>query len=242
MKPIKKILISKNKKEKFYWKEKDMHTLLGKISEKDIENSKGIVKSHLDKEFYVLDPLFTDKIEKIQRAPAIMLPKDIGLILALTGINKDSTVLDAGTGSGVLAAFLSQFVKKVITYEIKEEFVKIAKENFEFLNIKNIEIKNKNIFEGIDEKELDLIVLDLLDSEKALPYAEKSLKQSHYLVAYLPNITQVINFCKEIEKYNFILDKVTELIQRDWTIELPKIHPENRGLTHTAFLVFIRKV
>ena len=41
---------------------------------------------------------FLQKIEKIRRGPAIIQKKDIGIILAYTSIDKNSLVLDAGSG------------------------------------------------------------------------------------------------------------------------------------------------
>ena len=34
-----------------------------------------------------------------------MLPKDIGLVIAYTGMNRHDEVLDAGTGSGIAAIY-----------------------------------------------------------------------------------------------------------------------------------------
>ncbi len=56
---------------------------------------------------------FFKKTKSLKRGPAIMLEKDIGIILANTDINKSSIVLDADSGSGVTSIFLAKFVKKV---------------------------------------------------------------------------------------------------------------------------------
>jgi len=85
---------------------------------------------------------FLDSLRRIKRGPAIILQKDIGIILANTSITKNSKVLDAGSGSGVLTVNLARFVKKVYSYEINQEFFKLAQENFNNLGIKNIELKN----------------------------------------------------------------------------------------------------
>ena len=185
---------------------------------------------------------FLQKIEKIRRGPAIIQKKDIGIILAYTSIDKNSLVLDAGSGSGVLSANLSRFVKKVYSYEKSKEFFQLAKENFDFLKIKNIELKNKDIFQGIDEKNLDLITLDLPEPERVLKHAEKALKSNAYLVEYLPNITQVIAFANSVKNYSsFSIEKILENIERAWKIEPGIARPEHQGLMHTAFLVILRK-
>ena len=51
----------------------------------------------------------------------------LGALKLQNEIGKDSVVLDAGTGCGVMAATLARFVKKVITYERKKDFYGLSK-------------------------------------------------------------------------------------------------------------------
>ena len=77
-----------------------------------------------------------------------------------------------------------------------------------------------------------------------LKNAQKSLKVGKFLVAYCPQITQVIKFSSNLEKHNFKLEKVLEIQEREWNIK-PKnniARPQHNALTHTAFLVFARKL
>jgi len=236
-----KLLIHQNKR--FLWKEKDMHTNLGTIKESVIKKAKpgSIIKSNLKKEFLVLDSLFIDRVKKIKRGPAIIQPKDIGLILTLTGITKESTVFEAGTGSGFMTSFLSNFCKKVISYERKKEFFELAKKNINYLNLKNVELKNKDVYEKITEKKVDLIVLDLPEPWQAINNAYKTLKPSHFLVCYLPTITQVMNLIQK-SKNKFFHETTIELIERPWHVEDKIVRPKSDYIPHTAFLVFLRKI
>lgn len=235
-----KILIRNDKT--FYWEKGDFHSLFGVIKENDLQNalSGSIVKSNIDKEFLVLDASFIDLIENIKRGPAIILPKDIGYILSFTGIDKNSICLDAGTGSGVLASFLARFTKKVYSYENNLDFFNLAKKNFEFLNINNIELKNKDVYQEIDETNLDLVVLDLLEPWKALDNVHKSLKSGSFLVCYLPTTNQVYELIKSLNN-NFLHEKTIELIEREWSI-YPSTRPKSQMIAHTAFLTFLRKI
>jgi tRNA (adenine57-N1/adenine58-N1)-methyltransferase catalytic subunit len=183
---------------------------------------------------------FLQRLRKIKRGPAIMLQKDIGVVLANTNIGRDSKVLDAGAGSGVLSLNLARFVKKVYSYDIREEFLEIAKENAKKFNVKNVVFRNLNVFEKIKDKNLDLITLDLKDSWKALPLVKKALKSNGEVVTYFPHITQVSEFASKLEG-DFKLIKVVENIQRDWVIEGRRARPEHTGILHTGFLVFARK-
>ena len=54
---IKKILIERKTRKKFYVKElsDDFHTSFGYISKKDLNSKKGVVKSDRGKEFFLID-------------------------------------------------------------------------------------------------------------------------------------------------------------------------------------------
>ncbi|MBW2982411.1 methyltransferase domain-containing protein [Candidatus Woesearchaeota archaeon] len=241
---IKKILINKDGR-KFYVSnlDKDFHTQFGFINKKNLKKKKGIVKTNTKKEFFIFDAGFSDRFRKIKRGAQIITLKDAGSIIAETGINKTSKVLDAGGGSGALSCVLANIAKQIITYEINKNFIKIIKENIKNLDLKNIVVKNKDITKGISDKNLDLIVLDLLNPEKVINHAAKALKSGGFLVVYLPSITQVVSFVKKINKSkNFILIKIIENIQREWKIENKIARPEFRMLGHTGFLTFVRRV
>ena len=239
MKPIKKVIIDE-KGNRHYWSSGDIHTFLGVLKEEDIKNKTGKIKSQINKEFLIFEANFIDKLEKLKRGPAIITKKDIGYIIASTGIHRNSKVLDAGTGSGFLSAFLGRITPNLTTYEKNPEFLEIAKKNFKDLDL-DITIKQKDIYEGIDEKNLDLIVLDLPEPWKVIEHAKKSLRNGAFLVSYLPTISQVIELVKNSEN-KFLLEKVVELIEREWYVEGLKVRPKSQMIAHTAFLVFLRNV
>jgi|SRR3989344_2103168 len=187
-----------------------------------------------------MEDVFLEKLKKIKRGPAIILQKEIGIILANTNIDKNSVVLDAGSGCGVLSMNLARFVKKVYSYDNREDFLMIAKENAKNLGMKNIVFRNGNIFEKIKDKNLDLITLDLKDPWMALENCKNALKKNGELVSYLPNITQVHELVNKLDK-DFKLVKVIENIQREWIVDERRARPENIGILHTGFLVFVRK-
>ncbi|MFH1839776.1 MAG: methyltransferase domain-containing protein [Nanoarchaeota archaeon] len=239
---IKKILLWRDKK--FYWKEKDLHTSYGLFKEKDLEDAKpgSTVKSNTDYELKILPATFLDKIEKLKKGPQSIPLKDIGTIITYSGLTKDSTVVDAGTGSGILACLLTNFAKQVTTYEIREDFVKIANKNIEALNLKNIEVKNKNITTGIDEKDVDLITLDMGSPWEAIPEVEKALKPGAILVSYSPSTPQVTDLITALDPKKFKVLKVIEVIEREWEFNERRIHPKYQMLGHSGFLVFVRKI
>ena len=55
------------------------------------------------------------------------------------GLGKEDTVVEVGTGAGTLTRVLSQYVKRVITFEVDRRLEKILKEQFR--GIDNIELR-----------------------------------------------------------------------------------------------------
>ena len=222
---------------------KDFHSEYGVIKSSDLSKKKA--KTNKDIQFSIFDPIFIDVYEKIKRRAQIITLKDIGTIISLTGINQDSVVLDAGSGSGALCCFLAHLCKKVISYELREDHQKIAQDNVDFLGLKNIALGAGDVREKIAEKDIDLIVFDIPDPWNAIDQAKKALKQGGFLVLYSPTIPQVIdtvNIIKEKHRDDLIFLSTLETIQREWEVDGRKVRPKSSYINHTGFLTFIRRV
>ena len=238
MEKIKKVFIG-NKKN-FYWKKGDLHTHLGIIKEDVAKNAEGKIKVK-NNEFCAFNPNFLDQVKKISRGPQTLLPKDLAIILYYSGLEKNHVVVDAGAGCGLLAITMARIAKKVTSYEINDKHAAIAKKNIDYFDMKNIELKNKSIYDGIDEKNVDLLTLDLPEPWNVLEHAEKSLKNGAYVVAYLPTITQVSKLVEEAKKYDFYFEKTIEVLEREWFVDGRKVRPKSDIIGHTAFITFLRK-
>ena len=234
-----KVLID-SKKRRYLWSSGDLHTEEGTIKEDEIKNNAPSVKTSKGAELLKFDASFPDIIKELKTGPAIVNAKDAGAIIAHTGINSKSKVVDAGSGSGFLTSYLSNITDNIVTYEKNKVNYELAKKNLKKINPK-IEIKNKDIFLGIDEKHLDLITLDLPTPWEILNHVESSLKSGGFLVCYLPNINQVQELIESSKKHNMILEKVLETIEREWTVYGQVCRPKHEMLGHTAFLVFFRR-
>jgi tRNA (adenine57-N1/adenine58-N1)-methyltransferase len=232
-----KVLLSKKSKYVVEDNLKELHTKDGIIK---VEENRAI--SHLGIEFSVVEPNLLDILKKLKRGPQVILPKDAAMILAYTGIKQNSRVLEGGTGNAFLTIFLCWYLKpcKVFTYENDERFYKIAKENIEKSGLREfIELKFED-FENFEEKDIDLAVLDLKNSEKYVKKVYEALKNGAWLVIYTPNVEGLIRNFEEVKKYNFTEIKVIENIVREWNLE--KLRPKSKGLMHTGFMIFARKV
>ena len=205
----------------------------------------GKIKANTGQIFTVLPATFSDLLRHARRGPAVILPKDASAIISHSGLSCGDTVVDVGTGSGWLASQLAHAVGangKVITYEVRKEFAQLAERNFKFLELTNVKIKLQDATKKLTEKNVDLITVDLAEPQLMLKNAGKALKAGKFLVAYCPQITQVIEFVSSLGKHGFRLEKTLEIQEREWNVHDKVCRPQHNALTHTAFLVFARKL
>ncbi|MBI2145638.1 tRNA (adenine-N1)-methyltransferase [Candidatus Woesearchaeota archaeon] len=246
MDSIKKILVADDGK-KFFIRSltEDFHTQFGFVAKAALAKAKpgDVLKTNTGKELCVFEPSFMDVYSRIKRAPQIIPRKDIAAIIAETGIGKGSVVVDAGTGSGALALFLSNVAKKVVSYEIRDDFAKVAEENVKFIGLKNLTVKRKDIYGGIDEKNVDVVTLDLPEPWKAVEHAAKALKVGGFIVSYSPTTPQVSDFISAVAKNKSLQHlKTIEIIEREWEFNERVVRPLSQQIGHSGFLTFARKV
>lgn len=185
---------------------------------------------------------FPPILKKCRRGPQVMLPKDIGMITAFTGVGKKSRIVDGGAGSGFLAISLGNISKSVVSYEWRDDFAGLAEENVRRAGLRNVRIKRKNIFDGIDEKRVDLVTLDMANSDMVVGHAKKALKKGGYVVGYLPHMEQVKRFVDACTKEKLESISTIECIVREFFVREQGMRPQTKGLWHTAYLVFARKM
>jgi len=77
----------------------------------------------------------------IGHGQTISQPYIVALMTDLLEVDKDSVVLDIGTGSGYQAAVLANIVKQVYSMEVIPELLETAQQRFDKLGYKNIKTK-----------------------------------------------------------------------------------------------------
>jgi tRNA (adenine57-N1/adenine58-N1)-methyltransferase len=224
---------------------KNFHTKFGEIKKEFFSEKDGAKISIGNQEYKLLTPCFIDLYLEINRLAQIIPLKDIGSIITFTGINRDSKIVDAGSGSGGLSLFLAGIAKEVKTYDIKEENVELVRKNISFLGMKNIEANHGDIYDSknINEKDIDVFTLDVPEPWNAVETAENVLKTGGFLVCYSPCIPPLSDFLEAVNKNeNFEHMRTIEIIERDWEFDGRKIRPESQQIGHSGFLSFIRKI
>jgi len=187
---------------------------------------------------------FPPSINKLKRGgPAVTIPKDAGLVIGYTGIGSESRVLEIGSGSGFMSVQLGRIVKEIVSYEKREEFLKLAQTNVKRAELTNVTFKHRDVFlQPIDEQDasFDMVFVDIADAEKIVPAIHAALKKDGYLAAHCLQSEQAKALHLAAEK---IFSEVftIEAIVREYDVRDFGFRPKHFGLMHTAYLVFARK-
>ena len=201
--------------------------------------------SSLGFEFAALKPLLRDFIMKSTRQTQIMYPKDIALIVMFSGIGPGSRVVEAGTGTGAMTTALAHYVRpngRVYSYEIREEFQSTAMKNLERAGLAGFaELKNKDVTVGIDEKDIDAVVLDLAVPWLVIPHALVALKPSGTLVSFSPTIDQVVRTVETLKENSFTDIETVECLMRGMQVERGKTRPQTLMTAHSGYITIARK-
>ena len=257
---IKKILIRKEKREyiedlqksvvisdaKTYFIEdisKDFHCSEGIISKIELQKENVVIKSNRDKEFFIINASFIDSYKGIKKLAQTIPLKDLGFILAETGMGKNSVLVDTGAGSGGSACFFARHVKKVYTFDINELNLEQVRKNVAYFELKNVVVKKANAYEKIPVKNADVVILDLPEPWRAIEPANSALKVGGLIVIYCPQITQSQLFINELaKKHNYVQLKSIEMVERDWKIEGQIVRPRSLSNIHSGFVTIVRKI
>ena len=181
-----------------------------------------------------------------KRVTQVIYPKDLGLIVIISGISEGWRVLESGVGTGFLTATLANYVGDsghVYAYEVRKEFIKAASRNLKKAGLEDrVTIKLRNINEGVDEEGLDAAFLDLPDPWKALPAVSRSLKPSAPLIIFVPSVNQIMKVLKAVQEGPYVDIHVYETIVREYQADPEALRPHTISIGHTGYVIFARLV
>ncbi|UCE44010.1 MAG: tRNA (adenine-N1)-methyltransferase [Candidatus Bathyarchaeota archaeon] len=203
------------------------------------------IASSANVEFVALKPTLRDYVLKIRRRTQITYPKDIALILMFSNAGPGSQIVESGTGAGALTTAIAYHIRPtghVYTYEIRPEFIELAEKNLERAGVSEyVTIKNKDVTEGIDETEMDAVLLDLATPWLVIPHAYKALGGSGLLVSFSPTIDQVQKTAEALKESGFVDIQTIECLMRGMQTERGKTRPQTLMTAHTGYITHARK-
>ncbi len=229
-------------------KGKEFHTHKGFIQLGDlIGRPYGcVIESNLGVRFYALRPLIRDRVLKTERRTQVIYPKDMGFILLMADVGPGSRVVEAGTGSGALTLALANAVRpdgRIYSYEIRPEFQRAAMRNIERAGLKAyVEFKLRDITEGIEEEEVDAVILDMATPWLVVPHAHEALKGGGVFLSFSPTIEQVMRTVSVLRKHPFVEMETYEILLRRFVVEEHRTRPETLMIGHTGYITVGRKV
>ncbi len=134
---------------------------------------------------------------------------------------------------------------RVISHEIREDFLKTAKKNIErYLGpVTNLSLIHNDVYEGIDEAEVDRVMLDLPEPWKVVPHAANILRSGGIFLSYVPTVPQVVTTVEALRHAAiFTMIETIEVLVRTWNIEGRSVRPDHRMVAHTGFITIARRV
>ena len=187
-------------------------------------------------------PTLGDFVRQMPRGPQIIYPKDLGNIIAFADIFPGATVVESGLGSGALTTALLRAVGeagRVITYEIDEAVTPRALENIRRVlpNPSNLTVTIGDIYQGIEEREVDRVVLDVPEPWQAVAGVAEALVMGGIMLSFLPTILQVHQLVGQLqEDGRFQLIETVETLLRPWHVTERSVRPAHRMVAHSGFL------
>ena len=222
------------------------HTHAGIVQHDDLIGSTegSLVRGSTERSFLVLRPTLSDVVLRMPRGAQVIYPKDLGAILLQADIGPGMRVLEAGVGSGALSMTLLRAGALITAYEIREDFAEQARKNVTDLLGPDVpyQIEIRDVTLGIDEENLDRILLDMPEPFEVVKHAERALRPGGIFLAYLPTINQTQLLRETLRQHSFGLEETVEILRRTWHIDGRSVRPDHRMVAHTGFLTSARRL
>ncbi len=225
----------------------EFHSHTGVLSHDELlDRPEGVtVRTTMGARLVAVRPTLADYVLEMPRGAQVIYPKDLGPILVLADVAPGLRVLESGIGSGALTMALLRAVGadgEVIGYELRDDFARRARANVEALLGPDVplRVEVRDTYEGIDEEDLDRILLDLPEPWQVVKHAESALRPGGIMLAYLPTIGQVARLREELDSSSFGMAQTVEVLQRSWHVDGQSVRPDHRMVAHTGFLTAAR--
>jgi tRNA (adenine57-N1/adenine58-N1)-methyltransferase len=229
-------------------RDKKFHTHLGIIDVSSIVGMEygSAIRTTEGKLIFLMEPTIHDFIMKSERKTQIVYPKDLGYIVARTGLKNGSKVLEIGTGSGALATFMASIVKPeghIYSFDVNSEFMEMAKRNLEKAGMaKYVTLHQHDPHQGVNIHNVDVATVDLGDPWTVVDQVYDALKGGGAFVAICPTMNQIEKTAVQLKKSGYADIDCVELMIRNVEAREGMTRPSMRMIGHTTYLAFARKV
>ncbi len=194
--------------------------------------------------YCVLTPSVRDLVETVRRKAQIVGPKDSPVVVFNCSLQAGDRVVEGGAGSGAMTVVLAHTVSpngRVISYEVRPDFLEVAKENVERSGLAHIvEFREEDIRDGIDEEGVKAVVLDIPDPWRALPAAHAALRPAGHFASFSPTVEQVRESVLALRELGFVDVRTVEILERRMVVNRGT-RPAFDMLGHTGYMTFARK-
>jgi tRNA (adenine57-N1/adenine58-N1)-methyltransferase len=202
-----------------------------------------VVETHLGTPFTVRRLRGPDLFTHLERTGAPMMPRDVGLVVGKTGVAAGDRVLDAGTGTGILSAYMGRMGADVVTYERDPEFAAVARENMAVADAADaVEVRTGDVTDDLDDLAgFDVLTLDTEDAPEVVERTPTLLERGGSLAVYSPfveNTRAAVEAARDVG-----LDGIETLdtVQREMDFDERGSRPSTAGVGHTGYLTFARR-
>jgi tRNA (adenine57-N1/adenine58-N1)-methyltransferase len=104
-----------------------------------------------------------------------------------------------------------------------------------------VELKSGDVTAGIEERNLDAVILDLAVPWLVVPHAYDVFKPSGTIVSFSPTIDQVVKTVEALRENNFVFIETVECMMRAMQVERGKTRPHTMMTGHTGYITHARK-
>ncbi|MEF8842176.1 MAG: methyltransferase domain-containing protein [Haloarculaceae archaeon] len=219
-------------------------TDLGVIALPEDAEPGDVVETHLGEPFAVRELRGPDLFDHMARTGAPMMPRDVGLVMGYTGASAGDRVLDAGTGTGVLAVYLGRAGASVTTYESNPEFADVARRNMALAGVEErVDVRTGDVTDHLEELPdgaFDVLTLDTRDAPTVVARAPSLLATGGFLAVYTPFVEGTREAALAAREAGLVDVETYEIIQRRMDFDDRGSRPSTAGVGHTGYLTFAR--
>ena len=102
-------------------------------------------------------------------------------------------------------------------------------------------MKEGDIYQGVDEADVDRLVLDVPEPWRVVDSAPNLLVPGGIFISFLPTVLQVHRLTEKLESHGgFQLIESVELMLRPWHVSERSMRPVHRMVAHTGFITTAR--